>query len=257
MPVDLGAEYLHGMSAAASIAEAHQRLSAERERTQMEAQAREQTEQRITLEETARRQTQTAYKDASLALQQQRLQQAAQQHAAAAREAALKISDMHAAAADYASGQFTDEQVMYRHPRAWSYVGSVNEEHRKAKLADLSGERLDLNRQKAAAAAEAKQAALDFKRNALVKTGEDVVTDPDNAQNKHITYRYGQPQAAAGPAPLPVPKTKAEMQKGMPYQTHKGVLTWNGEKLVKPPAAQSVPLVASDPSPPDDETPPQ
>ncbi len=130
------------MQTAASMVEARQRLAAERERTQMEAQASERAEQRMAMEATARRQTAQAYHDAQLALQQQRLQQAAQQHAAAAKQAAMKMADQHAFAQDLAGGM-PIEQALYRHPTLSSPSAAIAA-HKDT--LDLASQRLENNK---------------------------------------------------------------------------------------------------------------
>jgi hypothetical protein len=153
MPADLGSLYLQGLHTAASIASERQRIAAERQRTEMEAQARAATEQRISLESQAQLQTQKAYHDAQLSMRQHQLEQAAQINAQRTREAALKMADESGFADDIKKGM-SIEAALYRHPRV-SSPANVLQAHKQA--LDLGSQRLELSKQRLAEKTQADQ----------------------------------------------------------------------------------------------------
>lgn len=89
---DLAGDYLRGAAIGAQLSESRQRLAAENNRVAMEANIRSQTLQQESLREQVRIQTQKAYHDSQIGLQQQHLAQIQQVNAMKIKQAAMKVA---------------------------------------------------------------------------------------------------------------------------------------------------------------------
>lgn len=183
-PPDIAGSYEKGLSIGASIGQEQARLQAEHERTIMESQAREKATKQSALTAEARIKTESAYRTATLGLQQARLQDAAEVNAAKTKEAALKLADQQGFAADLKSGMKI-EDALYRHPRL-STPASAVAAHKDT--LDLGSQRLDLRQQQ-----------IDLQKQALSdreaktppprRTGSRTTKDPETG-NTSTTYTY-------------------------------------------------------------------
>jgi hypothetical protein len=154
---DVAGDYQRGLSLGVQVAGERARLQQEAVRTQMEYQARQQTQQQEALREQARLKVQQAYEQTQIALRQQNLQRLQEATAARTREAALTLGDKQGLFKDLQSGM-PPEQAYFRHPRAAS-VANIEAERQKAielgnqkdreRTADLEQQRLDLEKQRA------------------------------------------------------------------------------------------------------------
>lgn len=115
--VDLGAEWLRGVSVAQQAVAERDRIQEAQARTALEGQLRSEQIAREQQLQQARLQTTAAYRQNVLELQKQRLDEVATVNAARLRETALKAADQAGFNQDLASGM-PIEQAYYRHPRA-------------------------------------------------------------------------------------------------------------------------------------------
>lgn len=192
---DLAQDWLRGVALGQQAAEASQRLSAERERTAMEAQARAETLQRENAEQQQRIAVQKAYQDAQIGLRQQQLREVQQQNALKTRAAAMKLHQQtvfnktyqdtgDVQKALFASGLGTPQNILAA----------------RKDVEDLGSQRL-AQRQEALELREKEYADKLGKKPVPRRIGEKTVTDPVTG-DKTTSYQFegadvpGQPAVA-------------------------------------------------------------
>lgn len=210
-PPDIAGSYIQGLHIGASIGEEEARLQAENVRTQMEYQARAETQKQEALRQQARLQTETAYRTATLGLRQQALQDAAAVNVAKTRDAALKLADQQGFATDLKSGM-SMQDALYRHPRISTPASAVAA---KKSDEDLASSRLDL-----------REKEFEFKRNKVPPPRRTGQVSTKNETGETTTTRYtfeGEPTppvtAPASEGPVQV-KSQSEydaLQPGTEY----------------------------------------
>lgn len=203
---DLAGDYLRGVQTGQSIAAARQRIDAENARTQMEAQARQQTLQEETLRRNAQLQTEAAYRKTQLALEQQRLDAAAQINAAKTHEAAMVLADKQGFAADLAGGMPV-EQALYRHPRI-SSPAAVESARRDA--LNLGDQRIKLAQQRAEQEAQRIKIAQDKAAAVPEIKGTVIQRDDQGREIGSIRGNLSQVQTQAGTNAPPMMRPPVE-----------------------------------------------
>lgn len=202
-PPDIAQEYSKGLQIGASIGQEQARLQAEHERTVMESEARAQTAKQTAELAKARIATESAYRTATIGLQQQRLQDAAAVNAQKTKDAALKMADQQGFAEDLKNGMKI-EDALYRHPRMATPAAAVAA-HKDT--LDLGTQRLDLREREQAM----RERALTDRENKTPpprRTGFRTTKGPGEGETQ-TTYTFEgdqPPQPPGGPvAPPKVP----------------------------------------------------
>ncbi len=170
-PPDTAGAYGHGLQIGTQLAEAQARLEQEQARVQLEYQARQQQADEQAALRKEQLATQAAYHQSQLGLRQQRIEQLGALAAQHVQQAAARAADEQGFAADLASGKFTTEQALYRHPTL-STPAAVMAAHRDT--ADAAGKHLQLQQDQLALARERldmQQRALEDRENKPGKVG--------------------------------------------------------------------------------------
>lgn len=102
------------------IAAAQQQNQAQMEQAQMEFQAKQEVQQRQAIKEQQQTAVENAYKEQGLGLRQTELNRVGAESQLKAAQAAALFAEHKGFADDVASGKFTPEQAIYRHPKLMS-----------------------------------------------------------------------------------------------------------------------------------------
>lgn len=184
---DLAGDYARGLALGVQAKDAAARLSAENTRTQMEAQARSETLKQETLREQARIQTDTAYKQQTLMLQQAKAKEVADEAAAKTKAAANTMAAQHKFASLLAAGVPEDQALSQVPELATATAVSAAQRAKDANAA----RGMTQAHQDATMALEKQKFKLEQDREARLQAGTDTDT---------TTTRETFPAVAAEPA---------------------------------------------------------
>jgi hypothetical protein len=237
---DVAADYSRGLAIGAQVAESNARLSQEAQRTAMEAQTRAQTLKQEQLQQQTRLQTEAAYKQTQIALQKQRLDEAAKLNDAKVKSAAMKVAAQHALWGDLnatkpdGSKMFTTQEAIFRNPAASPTAaiqlqGQEGVQSRSDRQAALEADKLDFAKEKANKPKVIGHRSIPTRDP---DTGNVISTTTENIYGSEPIGGAPVPPANAAPgaaASFPAAPAKEQRKAGQVYMTPKGPHTWNGK----------------------------